>query len=987
MNERKSNHFQPTGSTNRINNFKNIKRSNKLLQALNLPTIMNVNPRSIYNKTEEFHTFVEEHSIDCVFMSESWERPDEPLEKIINLPNHTVISNPHQRKGVGGRPALIINNNKYHVRNLTQSLIDIPWGVEATWAIISPKDVTNDSSIQKIAVCSVYSKPNSKKKTLLLDHINQAFHTISTKYGKGLHFMIAGDTNDLKLNNILNLSPNMRQLVQGVTRLDPPAMLDPIISTLGCFYQEPECLPPLDADPDSNGSPSDHLIVVMKPVDTVNNKPGRTFRHIKVRPLHNSGLQKLRSWIQEQEWSQIINACSVDTKAETLHNMVLDKLEEFCPEKDIKISSDDQPWFTDELKRLDRRIRRQYRKNRRSKRYIKMKKIYLKKLLKAKRNFKTKMIDDVMTARNSQWYSKLKRISNYDQTKSEILQVDEISHLSDQEQAEAIADSFSAISNEYEPVNRSKIKVPSFSASTVPQFTPAQVRKYLESIKTNKATAPGDIPAKVIKEFAQYLCVPFADVINTGLAVGHWPTQYKRETITPTPKQFPPETTEMLRPIANLCNLNKIMEKIVSEMIITDMTSKLDPSQFGNQKHTSIQHYLVRLLNRILTSVDRNSKGEVNAVLCMFVDWKQAYSRQCHTLGVESFINNGVRPSLIPLLISYFEERQMQVKWHGKLSAPRKLPGGGAMGASLGNWEYLSQTNNNADFIPEEDKFKFVDDLSTLEIINLLTVGLSSFNMRNQVPNDIPVHGQFIDGNKLKSQDYLNKLNQWSENQRMIINQKKTKAMVFNFTDNFQFSTRIQLKNENIEFVNQMKILGTIINQNLSWDENCQHLIKKVNARMQLLRNVKSFGASHDEMVHLWTVFCRSVLEQSCAVWHSSLTQENEEDLERTQKSFCKLVLKENYISYDNALFKLNMETLKERRANLQLKFAVSGIKHDKLNDLLPANIKSHDMKTRNHEQFKVDFANTERLKKSSIISMQTQLNEDYRQNKKRKCG
>ena len=259
--------------------------------------------------------------------------------------------------------------------------------------------------------------------------------------------------------------------------------------------------------------------------------------------------------------------------------------------------------------------------------------------------------------------------------------------------------------------------------------------------------------------------------------------------------------------------------------------------------------------------------------------------------------------------------------------------------------------------------------------------------MRNQVPNDIPVHGQFIDGNKLKSQEYLNRLNQWSENQKMIINQKKTKAMVFNFTDNFQFSTRLQLKDENIEFVNQMKILGTIINQNLTWDENCQHLIKKVNARMQLLRNVKSFGASHEEMVHLWTVFCRSVLEQSCAVWHSSLTQENEDDLERTQKSFCKLVLKENYISYNNALLKLNMETLKERRANLQLKFAVSGIKYDKLNDLLPANDKPHAMKTRDYEHFKVDFANTERLKKSSIISMQTQLNENYRQIKKRKCG
>ena len=81
------------------------------------------------------------------------------------------------------------------------------------------------------------------------------------------------------------------------------------------------------------------------------------------------------------------------------------------------------------------------------------------------------------------------------------------------------------------------------------------------------------------------------------------------------------------------------------------------------------------------------------------------------------------------------------------------------------------------------------------------------------------------------------------------------------------------------------------------------------------------------------------------------------------------------------------METLKERRANLQLKFGLSGLKYNKLNDLLPKNDKCHEMKTRNIEQFKVDFANTERLRKSSIISIQTLLNEDYIQNKKRKCG
>ena len=87
-----------------------------------------------------------------------------PLDQILDLPNHVVNSNPHQRKGVGGRPALIINKEKYHVRNLTQSLIEIPWGVEATWAIISPKNLTSDSIIKKIAVVVfIVNHPQERK--------------------------------------------------------------------------------------------------------------------------------------------------------------------------------------------------------------------------------------------------------------------------------------------------------------------------------------------------------------------------------------------------------------------------------------------------------------------------------------------------------------------------------------------------------------------------------------------------------------------------------------------------------------------------------------------------------------------------------------------------------------------------------------------------------------------------------------------------------
>ena len=43
---------------------------------------MNLNPRSVYNKIDEFHTFVEQEEVDVVFMSESWERNNLTLEKI-----------------------------------------------------------------------------------------------------------------------------------------------------------------------------------------------------------------------------------------------------------------------------------------------------------------------------------------------------------------------------------------------------------------------------------------------------------------------------------------------------------------------------------------------------------------------------------------------------------------------------------------------------------------------------------------------------------------------------------------------------------------------------------------------------------------------------------------------------------------------------------------------------------------------------------------
>ena len=67
----------------------------------------------------------------------------------------------------------------------------------------------------------------------------------------------------------------------------------------------------------------------------------------------------------------------------------------------------------------------------------------------------------------------------------------------------------------------------------------------------------------------------------------------------------------------------------------------------------------------------------------------------------------------------------MSVKCHQKLSSPLNLPWVGPQGATLGLLEYLSQYNDNCDFVEPNSRFKWLDDLTILEVINLLTVGIS----------------------------------------------------------------------------------------------------------------------------------------------------------------------------------------------------------------------------------------------------------------------
>ena len=103
---------------------------------------------------------------------------------------------------------------------------------------------------------------------------------------------------------------------------------------------------------------------------------------------------------------------------------------------------------------------------------------------------------------------------------------------------------------------------------------------------------------------------------------------------------------------------------------------------------------------------------------------------------------------------------------------------------------------------------------------------------------------------------------------------------------------------------------------------------------MSILKKRYSFSVSLENLVLIYILYVRSLVEQNVAVWNSTITQEEREDLERVQKIAMRIILKDT--CYENALRVIGLETLEARRKNLCLTFAKRCLKHEKTDDMFP---------------------------------------------------
>ena len=287
------------------------------------------------------------------------------------------------------------------------------------------------------------------------------------------------------------------------------------------------------------------------------------------------------------------------------------------------------------------------------------------------------------------------------------------------------------------------------------------------------------------------------------------------------------------------------------------------------------------MLDRIHQLLDKNP--DKSAVLAVGIDWHNAFDRIDPTLCVTKFIRLGLRNSLIPILIDYLSDRQMSVKYNGVVSSIHKLIGGGPQGTQLGQVSY-SVANSDAGnrdnlindappfTIDKDDRYKYCDDMTILELICLAGI-LKDYDCWNQVPSDIRLDQKYLPPECLTTQVSLNQIAEWTNQNLMLLNPLKSNYMMFRCSKS-DFATRLAMDGKLLDRKTEVKLCGVWLTESLTWDKHISELSRNAYSRMQLLSKLKYVGVSTDDLIEVYCLYIRSLLEYCAVVFHSSLTEE-----------------------------------------------------------------------------------------------------------------
>jgi exonuclease III len=395
-----------------------------------------------------------------------------------------------------------------------------------------------------------------------------------------------------------------------------------------------------------------------------------------------------------------------------------------------------------------------------------------------------------------------------------------------------------------------------------------------------------EVPLTLLKKIIDPIAQVLSNLINSSFEIGHFPQELKRAKVCPIFKSGLVSQVSNYRPISILNSISKIYEKAMFHRLTNylDKYNILIKNQYGFRSSHSSYMALLDLYNKLSLAAD-----EKLVTVGVFIDLQKAFDSLDHTILLSKLKHYGIRGRAYDWLTSYLYKRDQYVCLNGVSSTMRPITCGVPQGSIIGPLLFIIYINDIINCAPSLHFLLFADDT------NLLMSGRSCDDVMARINPE------------------LSNLSMWFCANKLSLNVTKTNYILFgskrSFIPNNNF--RIIINNSDIVRVHEVKFLGVLIDEELSWKSHTASVAAKLSRNVGVLYKLKSV-IDKNTLLTLYYALIQPHLMYCVIVWGGS-SQTALDKLTKLQKRAVRIVSGSSYLSHTNPLFRqLNLLNLSD---------------------------------------------------------------------------
>ena len=199
----------------------------------------------------------------------------------------------------------------------------------------------------------------------------------------------------------------------------------------------------------------------------------------------------------------------------------------------------------------------------------------------------------------------------------------------------------------------------------------------------------------------------------------------------------------------------------------------------------------------------------------IYIDLSKAFDTLDHTILLAKLRYYGIRGVAHKLMLNYLSHRYQYVEYNGVQSSSQHINTGVPQGSILGPLLFLFYINDLPLVSPVFRMLMYADDTTLFCNIN-----------------------KDINDNEINRQ--LNTISEWLLSNKLSLNIKKTKYMVFHTNQRRVLYPNLYINMMKIERVTQFNFLGIVLSSNLKWNKHTDHISKKISRAIGVMYRQKT---------------------------------------------------------------------------------------------------------------------------------------------------